>query len=79
MYEDIVYKIINEHITQNEITPAQVADNLQLLGMDSITFIRIIVAFEEALEIEIPDNYLLMNEMNSVEKMLGVINSLKTS
>jgi len=77
MYEEIVFQIVNEHITKNEITPDQVSEDLQLLGMDSITFIRIVVALEEALEIEVPDNYLLMNEMNSVDKILSVVNSLK--
>ena len=77
MYEEIVYKIVNEHITENDITPDQVAEDLQLLGMDSITFIRIVVALEEALGIEVPDNYLLMNEMNSIDKILSVVNLLK--
>ena len=78
MHEEIVYKIINEHITENKITPKQISEDLQLLGMDSIAFIRIIVALEEALKIEVPDNYLLMNEMNSVNKILSVVNSLKS-
>lgn len=41
--------------------------------MDSITFICIVVALEEIFNIEIPDEFLLITEMNTVEKMSNVI------
>lgn len=41
--------------------------------MDSIKFIQIIVSLEEAFECEIPDEKLLLAEMNSVNKMLEVL------
>ena len=77
MYEDTVYKIINQHIKENKITPEDASEDLQTFGMDSIMFIRIMVALEEALDIEIPDDYLLMDKMNSVDKILNALSSLK--
>ena len=44
--------------------------------MDSIVFIRVIVAFEEAFDIEIPDEYLLITEMNTLSKMTDVISTV---
>ena len=41
--------------------------------MDSITFIRIVVELEETFNIEIPDEFLLIPEMNTVEKMMNIV------
>ena len=46
--------------------------------MDSITFIKIIVAVEEEFECEIPDSKLLLGEMNTVNKIVQVLNDIKT-
>ena len=44
--------------------------------MDSITFIQIVVALEEEFECEIPDEKLLITEMDTVQKMLDVLQSI---
>ena len=41
--------------------------------MDSITFIQVVVALEEAFECEIPDEKLLITEMDTVQKMVDVL------
>ena len=51
----------------------QIETDFSELEIDSITFISIIVSLESEYEIEIPDEYLLMTEMNSVNKMYHVI------
>lgn len=56
-----------------EVTVEQCDDDLLELGLDSIKFIQIIVSLEEAFECEIPDEKLLFTEMNSVNKMLEVL------
>jgi acyl carrier protein len=79
MREDIINKvlqIINANIENTEITFGQTEDDLSALGMDSITFIRVIVALEEAFDIEIPDEYLLLTEMNNLSKMTDVISAV---
>lgn len=55
------------------INSTQLDDDLAELGMDSITFIHIIVALEELFEIEIPDEKLLITEMSTIRKMVEVI------
>ena len=54
----------------------QLKDSLPELGMDSITFIQIVVALEEEFECEIPDEKLLITEMDTVQKMLDVLQSI---
>lgn len=79
MREDIldkVLKVLNTNLENTEITFAQTEDDLSALGMDSITFIRTIVALEEEFDIEIPDEYLLLTEMNTISKMTDVISAV---
>ena len=68
-----ILSIINENIENTEITTEQADEDLSLLGMDSIIFIRIVVALEEAFEIEVPDEYLLITEMGTANKILNVV------
>jgi acyl carrier protein len=68
-----ILEIVKSNIEKEEIQTAELDTDLSTVGMDSITFIRIVVALEEAFEIEVPDDYLLMTEMNTIEKMTDVI------
>jgi len=72
---DSILEIVNKNIEGAEITAEQIEEDLSQLGMDSITFIRIVVALEEYFDIEIPDEYLLIAEMNTIEKMLKIVSS----
>lgn len=57
-----------------------VKDNLNVsltdMGVDSISFIKLIVALEEKFECEIPDEKLLITEMNTVQKINDILCSL---
>lgn len=59
-----------------KITANQLEENLPDLGMDSIAFIQIIVTLEERFECEIPDEKLLITEMDTVQKMIDVLQAL---
>ena len=48
-------------------------DGLQALGIDSIKFIRIVIAIEDTFDIEVPDEYLLFSELNTLEKMENML------
>ena len=70
-----VLAIIN--LSENlKINKEQLETNLQDLGMDSITFIQIIVSLEEAFDCEIPDSKLLITEMDTAQKMIDVLQVL---
>ena len=65
-------EIVNS-VQDMEVTVDQCDDDLLELGLDSIKFIQIIVSLEEAFECDIPDEKLLLSELNSVNKMLEVL------
>ena len=65
-------EIVNS-VQDMEVTVDQCDDDLLEMGLDSIKFIQIIVSLEEAFECEIPDEKLLLTEMNSVNKMFEVL------
>ena len=71
----IVLEIINRSENM-EVSQEQIEDSLPELGMDSITFIQIVVALEEEFGCEIPDEKLLITEMDTVQKMLDVLQSI---
>lgn len=71
----IVLEIINRSENM-EVSQEQIEDSLPELGMDSITFIQIVVALEEEFGCEIPDEKLLITEMDTVQKMLDILQSI---
>lgn len=68
--------IINSNLRETIITPEKITQNLSEFGMDSITFIQIIIAIEKEFECEIPDSKLLITEMDTVEKIINVLQTL---
>ena len=54
-------------------------EDLSDLGMDSITFIKIIVAAEKEFECEIPDSKLLIGEMNTANKIVRVLQNIEAT
>lgn len=71
-----VIDVINSNIEEISLTPEQLAVNLTELGMDSYAFIRVIVGLEEAFDCEIPDSKLIISEMDTVEKIIAVLQEI---
>lgn len=70
-----VLDVINV-LDDNIITCEQLDDNLPDLGMDSIKFIQIIVGLEEAFDCEFPDSKLIITEMDTVQKIMDILQKL---
>ena len=71
-----VLAIINLELQEYEVKQEHITENLFNLGMDSLTFIKMVVALEETFDCEIPDSKLLPTEMNTVEKIMNVLQEL---
>lgn len=76
-----IINIINDIFRENNddftpITLAQENDDLSDLGMDSIIFVQTIVTIEEAFSIRIPDEKLLLQEMNTIKKIDKLVSEL---
>lgn len=63
----------NEELQFSEISMAEIEEDLTNYGMDSITFIHIIINLEEEFDIKIPDEYLLLPQLNTLKKMVDII------
>ena len=73
--QDKILEIINSNIEDVKIESGQADEDLSQLGMDSIKFISIVVAMEEAFGIEVPDEKLLITEMGTLNKMVDVVST----
>ena len=71
-----VIKIINEVVEGIDLTEEQADRDLRDIGMDSISFIQVIVQLEETFGCEIPDSKLLMAEMNTLNKILYALQEI---
>lgn len=74
-----VIEILNANIENAEVTEDKLDEDLSELGMDSITFIKIIVALEEEFKCEIPDSKLLIGEMNTANKIFQVLKDIEVN
>lgn len=71
-----VLGVLNGVLDGQDLTIKQVNEDLTTMGMDSICFIHIIVSLEETFDCEIPDSKLLMTEMDTVQKIVDVLQEL---
>lgn len=71
-----IAEIIESYVNELELDESRYQVNLAELGMNSIAFIQTIVEIEDRFQIEIPDEYLLFSEMDTVYKMASVVMSL---
>lgn len=73
-----VFEILNASIDKAPINMDVMDKDLSELGVDSLLFIKIIVAIEEEFKCEIPDEKLLVSEMNTVNKIIRILQDLYT-
>lgn len=66
--EDI--RDIIEKVTKEEVV---IKDDKEILDIDSLSFIKIVVEIEEVYNIEIPDECLVISQMNSIEKIVNIL------
>ena len=71
-----IIEILNNSIEGLVLSEDQLDDDLREHGMDSIKFITLIVALEAEYRCEIPDEKLLIPELNTVRKIIDVLNSI---
>jgi acyl carrier protein len=69
-----VIKIINSCSSGTPLTESDADKNLFELGIDSIDLISAVVKLEETYKIEFPDEKLIASELDSVSKIISIIN-----
>ena len=77
-YEKEIRNIISNTIKTTEPIDDFDADQcLQNIGLDSVTFIRIVVEIENRFEFEFPDEKLAITEVETIRKLCSVVASAK--
>ena len=66
--ENMIRNILCE-LVGAEAGAAGKQDDLRELGMDSVAFIQMVVALEDASGKEVDDEFLLLDSMNTIEKI----------
>ena len=64
-----VIEVINNNVKISRITLKDINSPMKGLGIDSIEFIRIVVACEEMFDCEIPDEKLIITEMETIKDL----------
>lgn len=71
-----VIQIVNEIVEEANVNGDVLTQDLREVGMDSIAFVKVIIEIEDRYDIEIPDKYLKIQDMNTIEKMVAVLEEL---
>ena len=71
-----ILDIINSILEDRVLTEQEINEDLQSLGLTSVTFVIMVVELEDTFGIEIPDEYLLFTRLPSVAVVHEVITSL---
>ena len=69
--EKNIFEIVKNILNIDNIESSEA--DLTQHGMESIKFIQIVISMENQFNIEIPDNKLLINEMQTISKMIDVV------
>ncbi len=70
---DRIINIVKVALEIEELSESILEDNLQDLGLESFAFIRIIVSLEDEFGIEIPDELLYMEQLDTISKIVNVV------
>lgn len=73
--EDIL-NIINSNVENINLQLEQTDEDLSELGMNSVSFISVVVAIERYFEIEYPDEYLLISQSNTLSVLTNIISEV---
>ena len=68
-----ISQIINSILIDVKLTQKEYDTDLIPLGLDSILFIQLIVELEEYYKCEIPEYYLHLTQMNTINKIYNIL------
>ena len=76
-FENEIRQIMSRHLALSK--PIETIDldaNLQDIGFNSISFIKLIVAIEARWNVEFPDDKLLVNESGTLRQLCEMVRSM---
>jgi len=77
-YEQEIRSILVESILLSvPIEAIDVNTELQLVGMDSLSFVRVVVDIENHFDIEFPDERLIISQANTIQTLCDIVGNSK--
>jgi acyl carrier protein len=77
-YKDEIAKIIQDTIKLTiPMENLEIDTRLENVGLDSITFIRIVVQIEDCFDMEFPDDKLLLTQAGTIKDLCEIVMSVK--
>ena len=69
----LVIEIVGKYVMLNNEDENLYEQSLTNMGMESISFVRIIIDLEEQFEIEIPDELLIRSGLDTIQRITEVV------
>lgn len=77
-YEEAIRKIIDENVKLTKPMEAiQFEENLKNAGMDSLSFISVIVEIENCFSITFPDEKLIIQNAGTIKQLCEIVKSVE--
>lgn len=79
-YEDKVRKVVLDMVREEGCGPEirlEADDDLRMAGINSLTFVDLIVRLEDAFQISVPDDQLLFSAAGTIRKLCGIVAARK--
>lgn len=73
---DCIANIVQECLKYEKISQDQYQTDLREFGMNSFSFVSLIITLEEIYNIEFPDSVLFISEMNTIDNIYTIIDEL---
>lgn len=71
-----IIQLINKSLKEVSVTENMENIDLGAIGLDSLTFVQLIVNIEDEFNCKIPDSKLILSQMNTVNKIFDILSNL---
>lgn len=76
-YEKEIRQLLEDKIIQDKIdSEISIETSLQSMGMDSLSFVRLVIEIEDKFNIEFPEEKLLIDEAGTIKDLCEIVQSL---
>lgn len=73
-YQNEIMEIIKDTINLTEsVDHISLDTDLQNVGMDSLTFVRVVIEIENLFNVEFPDEKLIISQAGTVKKLCTIV------
>lgn len=75
-YEEVLLELFHEALKEKEVINVKMDDDLQAIGINSVTYVKFIILIEEEFDIEFEIEDISFKEHNTFRKIIEVIKNM---